>query len=97
MAHPAMDGGFGFTSNLTGGFKPAANTWSFQPAAQGLSNSPGGAFEEEDYLDDEERERVLRVQNEQEERRRALFAKQEKEEENKRDRKAKGREELVKW
>lgn len=75
MAHPAMNGGLGFTSDFTGGFKPAVNTWSFQPATQGLSNSPGGAFEEEDYLDDEERERVLRVQDEQEERRRALFAK----------------------
>jgi hypothetical protein len=32
-------------------------------------------MEEEDFLDDEERERVMRVQAEQEERKRALFVK----------------------
>jgi hypothetical protein len=32
-------------------------------------------LEEEDFLDDEERERVMRVQAEQEERKRALFVK----------------------
>ncbi len=60
-------------------------------------SSPIGGVEEEDFLDEEERERVLRVQAEQEDRKRALFAKQEQEEETKRARKAKGREEILKW
>ncbi len=48
-------------------------------------------------MDDEERERVLRVIEEQEERKRALFEKQQQEEEHKKDRKTKGREEILKW
>ena len=40
--------------------------WGFQPATGGQSpsgvfGSPNGMMEEEDFLDDEERERVLRV------------------------------------
>jgi hypothetical protein len=38
-------------------------------------SSPIGGVEEEDFLDEEERERVMRVQAEQEDRKRALFAK----------------------
>jgi len=45
----------------------------------------------EDFLDDEERERVLRVEGENEERKRQLFEKMQHEEDLKRERKAKGR------
>lgn len=58
-------------SNANWGFQPATG-----PSSSGVfMSSPGGAVEEEDFLDDEERERVLRVQAEQEERKRALFVK----------------------
>lgn len=76
-------GGMSFPSNQgLSGFQPATGSnanWGFQPATTGPSgvfgNSPNGAMEEEDFLDDEERERVMRVQAEQEERKRALFVK----------------------
>ena len=53
--------------------------------------------ESEDYLDDEERERVERVQQEAEERKEKLYQKQQAEENLKRDRKTHGRDELQKW
>lgn len=78
------------------GFKPAGSpnvNWGFQPA----SGSPGVVAEGDDYLDDEERERVQRVQQETEERKEKLYTKQLEEEDLKRERKAHGREELAKW
>ena len=97
-------GGFGFMSSGADGFKPAApsggnNNWGFQPSLSSgpFGNSPGAQLESEEYLDDEERDRVLKVLEEQEERKRALFEKQQKEEEQKRERKTKGREEILKW
>ena len=63
---PDFSGGaFGFPSgNGMNGFRPAGEggssfgmNWGFQPA----SGSPGMRAEGEDYLDDEERERVERV------------------------------------
>ncbi len=51
----------------------------------------------EDYLDDEEKERVERVLEMNEERKHTLYEKQQEEEDLKKDRKAKGREELQKW
>ena len=64
---PDFSGGaFGFQSSSgLNGFRPAgfteegsSNNWGFRPPASG---SPGMHGEDEDYLDDEERERVLRV------------------------------------
>jgi len=89
---PSLGEGFGFQSNSgMSGFQPAtgAANWAFQASS---SQQEG-----EDYLDDEERERVERVIAENEERKRALFTKQEQEDTLRRDRKAKGREELTKW
>lgn len=73
------------------GFQPSAQTWGFSP--EGSSQ----AAAQEDFLDEEEKERVEAVQKANEDRKRALFEKQEAEEGLKRDRKAKGREELLKW
>lgn len=73
---PAFGGGFGFQSDSgMGGFKPAGSpnpNWGFQAA----SGSPGSVAEGEDYLDDEERERVQRVLQEVEERKEKLYTKQ---------------------
>ena len=62
---PDFSGGaFGFASNSgMNGFRPAgeeggSTNWGFRPPASG---SPGMQGEGEDYLDDEERERVQRV------------------------------------
>lgn len=45
----------------------------------------------EDFLDDEERDRVMEVEAQNEERKRQLFEKMQQEEDLKRERKAKGR------
>jgi len=64
---PDFSGGaFGFqSSGGLNGFRPAGSTeeggstnWGFRPPASG---SPGMQGEGDDYLDEEERERVLRV------------------------------------
>lgn len=71
----------------------------FQPAAWGTNGgigSPMGGVEE-DFLDDEEKERVLRVEQDNDDRKRALFDKLQVEEENKRSRKVRGKEEIDKW
>lgn len=92
---------FGFESEGgMSGFMPATGisgaAATSSPNAWGFSGVEGGS-PGEDYLDDEERERVERVIAEAEERKRKLFEKQEEEDEKRRERKAKGREELVKW
>jgi Clathrin light chain len=92
-----MSMGFESDSGMRG-FQPAnvAGQWgAFGGPAGG---SPGFNHEDqEDFLDDEERERVERVIAQTEERKRDLFARQDREDEERRTRKAKGREDLVKW
>jgi hypothetical protein len=86
---PSGFGNFGFQSESTG-FGAGQPVWAFS------GTNPGGD-DGEDYLDDEERERVEAVIQANEERKRQLFTKQEQEDIQKRERKAKGREDLLKW
>ena len=68
---PGFGGAFGFSSEQSG-YQPATTTgW-----AGGFTGSPGAVVEGgEDYLDDEERERVEAVLAANEDRKRQLFAK----------------------
>lgn len=93
-----MGGGVQFsnfqTASPDGGFQPASwGNSGFQPAVGG---SPMGGLED-DFLDDEEKERVMRVEQENDERKRKLYEKMQEEEDNKRARKIKGKEDLDKW
>ena len=91
---PAMMGGF---SSEGHGFESESGLKGFQAAGQAWGFSPEGGSAQEDFLDEEEKERVEAVERANEERKRALFQKQEAEEGLKRDRKAKGREDLQRW
>lgn len=55
-----------------------------------------GAVEDE-FMDEEEKERVMKVEQDNDERKRKLYEKMQEEEDNKRERKIKGKEELDKW
>ena len=74
------------------GFKPAAGT-----AAWGFTSESPGRIGEDEYLDDEEKERVETVIVQNEERKHQLFDKMQAEEDMKRQCKIKGKEALDKW
>lgn len=40
------------------GFKPAAAQWGFQPTSDSFIPGAGGSQPDDDFIDDEERERV---------------------------------------
>ncbi len=59
--------------------------------------SPEQLGEDGEYLDDEERQRVIQVELDKQERLRLLYQKQEDEGRLKQQRRQKGRDELVQW
>jgi hypothetical protein len=72
-----------------GGFQPAAGAW-------GFDNNNGGVQNEDDDLNEEERERVDKAEQEWEDKKRGYFEFSQKEEELKRQKKVTAREELNK-
>lgn len=91
--HSSGFGAEGSQEEGLGGFQPAA--WGNNGGFNATGSPLGGV--EEDFLDDEEKERVSRVEQDNDDRKRALFDKLQAEEDSKRQRKARGKEEIDKW